>query len=144
MVGAIMTVQLIVTDAPEPADDEAIVKGIVQFNTGAVGPSGGRPLAVLIRNAEGVTIGGLWGRTGYEWLFVQLLVVPEELRGTGIGRDVMARAETEARARGCRGIWLDTFSFQARGFYEKQGFTVFGQLDDYPAGHQRFFLQKRL
>jgi len=55
----------------------------------------------------------------------------------------MLRAEAEARARGCIGIWLNTFSFQARGFYEKLGFTLIGQIDDYPVGHQRFFLQKR-
>jgi GNAT superfamily N-acetyltransferase len=144
MVGATMTVQLIVSDAPEAADREAIVTGLIQFNTMQAGPSGGQPLAILIKDVEGTTIGGLWGRTGYDWLFVELLHVPEALRGTGVGRDVMAQAEIEARARNCRGIWLDTFSFQALGFYEKLGFVKFGQIDDYPAGHQRFFLQKRL
>ena len=138
-----MQTDLILTDAPQPADREAIVAGIIAFNRAATGRADGKPLAVLIRDAEGATVGGLLGRTGLDWLYVELLYVPDGLRGTGAGRDVMQRAEVEARARGCRGIWLDTFSFQARGFYEKLGFTSFGQLDDYPAGHQRFFMQKR-
>jgi hypothetical protein len=52
-------------------------------------------------------------------------------------------AEDEARALGCVGVWLDTFSFQARGFYERHGYEVFGTLDEFPAPHQRFFLRKR-
>jgi len=84
------------------------------------------------------------GRTWLGWLYVELLYVPDGLRGGGLGRDLMLRAEAAARARGCTGIWLNTFSFQARGFYEKLGFTLIGQIDDCPVGHQRFFLQKRL
>ena len=56
----------------------------------------------------------------------------------------MQAAEEVARERGCIGMWLDTFSFQARGFYVKPGFTVFGTIDDYPIGHRRFYLSKRL
>jgi len=56
----------------------------------------------------------------------------------------MEQAETIAREAGCTGIWLDTYEFQARGFYEKLGYTLFGTLDDYPVGQRRFFMQKRL
>ena len=55
----------------------------------------------------------------------------------------MLEAERIARANGCVGIWLDTYEFQARGFYEKLGFEVFGSLKDHPVGHRRFFLRKR-
>ena len=64
-------------------------------------------------------------------------------RGGGTGTTLMRRAEEIARQRDCIGMWLDPYSFQARGFYEKLGFTVFGQVDDHPPGEQRFFLQKR-
>jgi ribosomal protein S18 acetylase RimI-like enzyme len=57
---------------------------------------------------------------------------------------LMREAEAVARENGCTGIWLDTFSFQAPGFYEKLGYTVFGTLADYPPGHSRFFLHKTL
>src|SRR5579859_2075713 len=136
--------KLVVTDLPDAADREAIVTGLIRFNQEATGAAPSRSLAVLLKQADGTTAGGLLGRTWGGWLYVELLYVPDAARGTGLGRALMARAEAEARARGCRGIWLDTFSFQARGFYEKLGFTVIGRLDDYPPGHQRFFLQKRL
>ncbi len=82
--------------------------------------------------------------TSFRHLFVELLFVPDSMRRAGIGRQVLRAAEEEAARRGCVGVWLDTFSFQARGFYERLGYTVFGTLDDYPPGHNRFFLEKRL
>jgi hypothetical protein len=54
------------------------------------------------------------------------------------------RAEREALARGCKHAWLDTYEFQARGFYEKLGYRCFGELDDYPTGFSRYFMQKAL
>jgi ribosomal protein S18 acetylase RimI-like enzyme len=56
----------------------------------------------------------------------------------------MQQAEAIAREAGCAGIWLDTYEFQARGFYERLGFTLFGTLPDHPVGQRRFFLMKRL
>jgi len=86
----------------------------------------------------------MWGATVYGWLFTQLLVVPEHLRGGGIGKELMMQAEREAISRGCHSAWLDTFEFQARGFYEKLGYVSFGELQNYPIGFSRFFLQKSL
>jgi ribosomal protein S18 acetylase RimI-like enzyme len=54
----------------------------------------------------------------------------------------MNEAEAEAIHRGCRGAWLDTFSFQARGFYERLGYSIFGTIENFPPGHRRFFLKK--
>jgi hypothetical protein len=54
----------------------------------------------------------------------------------------MNEAEAEAIRRGCRGAWLDTFSFQARGFYERPGYSIFGTIENFPPGHRRFFLKK--
>jgi ribosomal protein S18 acetylase RimI-like enzyme len=71
-------------------------------------------------------LGGLWGSTAYSYLHIELLYLPEDLRGARLGRRLMAQAEVEAIQRRCRGVWLDTFSFQARGFYERLGYTVFG------------------
>jgi GNAT superfamily N-acetyltransferase len=76
-------------------------------------------------------------------LFIRYLWVSDSLRGRGIGRELMAGAEAHALERGCHSAWLDTFSFQAPGFYPRLGYTVFGELD-YPPGHKRIFLQKRL
>jgi ribosomal protein S18 acetylase RimI-like enzyme len=80
----------------------------------------------------------------FSYLHVDLLFVPENMRRAGIGRRLLTDAEAESLRRGCHAVWLDTFSFQARGFYERLGYTVYGTLEDYPAGHSRFFLTKRL
>ncbi|MFD1704252.1 GNAT family N-acetyltransferase [Methylopila henanensis] len=138
-----MTPDLVLTDAAGAEDRDAILRELIAFNDATVGPSGARPLAVLLRDPETAgTVGGLWGRTSFDWLYVELLVVPERLRGAGFGRALLDRAEREARARGCAGIWLDTFDFQARGFYEKLGFEVFGSISGHPRGRERFFLRK--
>jgi GNAT superfamily N-acetyltransferase len=100
-------------------------------------------LVLLLRDADGTIRGGLLGYTHWNWLFVSHLWVHEPLRGRGLGRELLGRAEAEAAARGCRNAHLDTFSFQARDFYESRGYVVFGTLDDYPPGHSRYFLQKR-
>ena len=123
---------------------EAVLAPLRAFNIAQAGDPRIRPVAILVSNDDGASEGGLWGRIGYDWLFVELLVVPEAARGFGLGRQLMEEAEKIAREAGCTGIWLDTYEFQARGFYEKLGYTLFGTLEDYPAGQRRFFLQKRL
>ena len=139
-----MAPKIVVTDTPDQAAYDAILAGIVAYNEGQAGPSGHRPLAVLVKGEDGKVLGGLWGATHWQWLFVHLLWLPETLRRAGLGRDLLCRAAAEAVTRGCGNVWLDTYSFQARGFYEKLGYTAFGTLDDYPPGQRRYFLQKRL
>ena len=129
------------------ADEEvrkAIAAPLVRFNESHAGPSGSRPLVIEVRDAEGAIVGGLWGTTAFGWLFTQLLVVPEQSRGQGLGQRLMAMAETEATKRGCHSAWLDTFEFQARGFYEKIGYTCFATLPDFPKGSSRYFMRKEL
>ena len=131
---------------PDPSQDDmaAIVAPLVEHNRQQAPPPNHQPLALLLRDAGGNTVGGLWGRSGYDWLFIDYLAVPLEGRGKGVGTALIQKAELIAIERGCIGIWLDTFQFQARGFYEKLGYTVFGKLDDYPSGSARYFLQKRI
>jgi len=140
-----MKPDIIVTDDPAVADRAAVLDGLIAYNDSRVGPSPLVPLAVLLRDARnGDTIGGLYSYFLYDWLYVELLIVPESWRGVGLGTELMRRAEAKAIERGCAGIWLNTFSFQARGFYEKLGYQVFGVLDDNPRGAQRFFMRKLL
>ena len=135
--------ELLLTDAPDLQAREVIAAGLGGFNTARAGPGELRRLCVLIREGDAVT-GGLWAVTSYGWLFTELLFVPEGLRGQGLGARILGQAEAEARARGCTGAWLDTFEFQARGFYERLGYEVFGRIDDYPTGAARYFLKKAL
>lgn len=140
-----MSFDVLVTETPTAADRDAILAPLVAYNDSRAGPSGFKPLACLLRDAPGgKTIGGLWARSVYDWLYVELLTVPEPLRGRGVGSDLMRRAEEVAMQRGCVGVWLDTYGFQARAFYQKLGYEVFGIIEDHPRGSQRIFLRKRL
>lgn len=134
---------IVTPDIPTDADRDAILAVLTAYNSAHAPSIRREPLALLIKDAQDETIGGLWGRSAYDWMFVEYLAVPEALRGQAVGTDLMQRAERIARDRGCVGIWLDTFAFQARGFYEKLGFTVFGTIPDYPVGSARHFLAKR-
>jgi GNAT superfamily N-acetyltransferase len=135
--------QIVLSQKPSREDRAAILQPLTQFNRAQGGPANWKRMAVLIKDAEGQTTGGLIGHTGYGWLFIELMFVPEALRKTGVGREVIGAALDHARAQGCVGAWVDTFSFQARGFYEKLGFRLFGELPNYPVG-PRYFLQREL
>jgi GNAT superfamily N-acetyltransferase len=130
---------------PDPALRDAILKPLVDYNFSKVGQRPLTTFALFIREpGSDEIVGGLWARSFFDWAFVELLFVPEAMRGSGLGQSLLAEAEALARTRGCIGIYLDTFSFQARGFYEKQGYGLFGTLDNYPDDEKRFFLSKRL
>ena len=141
-----MIPKITLTDAPTPEMRKAIVEPLVEFNHRRIGkPETYRPLAILLSPPESDEIlGGLYGVTAFSYLHVDLLFVPESMRGLGIGRKLMTQAEAEAVRRGCHAVSLNTFSFQARGFYERLGYSVFGTLDDCPPGHRRFYLTKLL
>ena len=136
---------LTISRAPaSEADLDTVFRGLRAHNDARVGAPGYSALHVLLRDEEGEVRGGLAGDVYLGWLFIRYLWVAEEHRGGGWGERLLHEAEDEARSRGCRAIWLDTFTFQAPGFYRRLGYLEFGRLDDYPAGHARHFLWKPL
>src|SRR5215469_5656492 len=139
-----MVPEITMTDAPDEEAKAFILDPLSEFNEARSGARMNyQPLAIFLSDPEtGAIVGGMWGESYLSYLFINLFFIPESLRGAGLGRRLMAQAEEEALRRGCRGVWLDTFSWQARGFYEKLGYSVFGTIDDHPPGHQRFFLKK--
>lgn len=139
-----MTVTVQLKHQATEADRQIIFHLLEGYNASQAGPEPELPLAVLIHDDDGAIVGGLWGLTYYRWLFIELLFVPETLRHLGLGKQLMQEAEAEAVRRSCHGVWLDTFTFQARPFYEKLGYKVFGHVPDYPPGHIRWFMLKRL
>lgn len=139
-----MTLRITIPESPSEAVRDAILAPLRAYNVSHGGDPRLRPVAILLTDDAGAPVGGLWGKCVYDWLFVELLAVPSQHRGAGHGEALMTRAEEIARSHGCIGIWLDTYEFQARGFYEKLGFEPFGTLDDHPIGQKRFFLRKRL
>jgi ribosomal protein S18 acetylase RimI-like enzyme len=102
------------------------------------------PLSVILRTENGEIVGGLLGNTNMEWFHIEILAVSQSLRGLGFGSKLLQAGEAAAKEKGCRFAFLNTFSYQAPEFYKKYGYTVFGTLDHFPAGHQRIFMQKIL
>ena len=92
-----------------------------------------------ITDPDGKVHAGLVGRTAWGWLRIDAVWVSSERRGKGIGRQLIHRAEQIAKSRGCHGVHLDTFGFQAPGFYSRLGYETFGQLEDYPDEPHIFF-----
>ena len=137
-------VEVALAENPSPDDRAAILRGLVAFNDQRFGASDIRPLAVLLRDEAGETVGGLWGRTTYGWLYVELLFVPEGLRGQGFGACLLAEAESAAAGRGAQNGWIDCFGEENRAFYERCGYEVFGALPGMPPGETRYFLKKGL
>jgi GNAT superfamily N-acetyltransferase len=134
---------LSVEDKPPPADRNAIDRALTVFNRQFLRNHSWARIGVFVRNDAGKVRAGLDGEVYAGWLFVRNLWVHADLRRRGIGRELMGQAERRALTLGCHSAWLDTWSFQAPGFYQRLGYEVFGTLD-YPPDHRRFFLKKRL
>jgi GNAT superfamily N-acetyltransferase len=135
------TIQL--EDTPASQDVEFVYAALYAYNRQYASEDEYKRLCLFIRDEANTIVGGLLGETAWGWLHVSILWISEQLRGQGYGSHLLALAEAEALRRGCYGSHLDTLSFQALPFYQKYGYTLFGQLDDFPAGHIRYFLYKR-
>lgn len=89
-------------------------------------------------------IGGASGWIQYQWYFLDQLWINEKYRKHQIGSSIIKKIENVAKENKCIGIRTETWSFQARGFYEKNGFEVFAELNDCPPGAIEYFLKKNL
>jgi GNAT superfamily N-acetyltransferase len=120
----------IVKAASPEALRATVEASLEQFMTVQVGKPVREPFALaIIDDDPNRPIGGLWAMSLWGSFYVNVVFVPDAMRGEGLGTDLLAQAETEARVRGCWHMWLDTYDFEARPFYERLGFEVFGQLE---------------
>jgi GNAT superfamily N-acetyltransferase len=134
-----------VDENPDEAARDLILALLDEDNASKAGRREGGDFAVLLRDpATGDVVGGLWGIDDFGWAFITYLYVPPVLRGRRIGETLMREAEAIARRRGMVGLWLNTFDFQARGFYEKLGYSLFATLESADDAAGQFFLKKRL
>ena len=134
-------------DNAHPDNIQLVLDGLSAYNRSQIGVDAGdtlKSLNLFVRANDGTILGGLLGATAWDWLHISILWLHEDLRGQDLGSDLMRMAEAEALKRGCHSVFVDTMSFQALPFYEKLGYTVWGQLDDFPPGHTRYFLKKQL
>ena len=131
-------------DRPTKQETDYVRRSLEEFNNQRVGADGHTPLALVEYGEDGSVIGGILGGTYWGWMYVDILWVQEDHRKKGIGFKLLQAAEEEARRRGCHHVHLDTMSWQAPGFYQKQGYSVVGILPDVPTGNQKYLLQKAL
>lgn len=140
--------------APTESDLEEIKSGLRNFNRNFIPQSKFRALGIFVEDEKGNKQAGIVAETVGNWMYIQMLWVDESLRGKDVGTQLIVEAEEEAKARGCRYSLVDTFSFQARPFYERMGYHMQMALEDYiadsrapedaPSTHTRFFLTKSL
>jgi GNAT superfamily N-acetyltransferase len=138
-----MPLKIVRSSEPE-AVRLAVEPMLERFMTERAGPPVREPFALALLDPDGRTVGGLFGLSLWGSFHVHVVFVPESLRGRGLGADLLRQAEAEARRRGCRHMWLDTYAFEARPFYERLGFAVFGQLDGPGPIFPRYFMRKVL
>ncbi|HHF7367816.1 TPA: GNAT family N-acetyltransferase [Legionella bozemanae] len=123
--------------------DKIIRDGIVNFNAPFTGTKPER-YSIYAKDSEGNIIGGAIVYAHINSVYVDVLWVSEEYRGLGIGAGLLRSVETEAIKRGIPASTLDTFSFQAEGFYLKQGYQHLGTIKNYLEGHDRIYFRKQL
>lgn len=130
-------------DEVNPADFEALVEGVRRHNFAQMGEERSLPLAALASDEFGQLQGGVAGRTIYRQFLIDVLWVAEAQRGSGLGRRLLALAESQARLRGCLAAQVGTLAFQAPDFYQKLGFEIVGKVEGVAQSPDRFFLLKR-
>ncbi|MCG9728246.1 GNAT family N-acetyltransferase [Shewanella sp. Isolate13] len=138
-----MTVKVDVLHNEDLSVFDALVDGVRQHNFAHMGPETSKPLAVVAHDDSGKLIGGVAGRTIYDNFLINVVWVDENARGSGLGRDLMQRAEIEAKQRDCTMAQVDTLSFQAPVFYQKLGFEIIGTVPSTAKSPERYFLLKK-
>ena len=132
----------------EPLPSETLTRfltdNVISWNFARTGVTAWHPIGYFLKNARGEWLGGLTGYIWGGWMHVNFLWVTESLRHRGQGSRLMDAAEAFAQEHRCHGVTLETHSFQAPEFYLKRGYEVFGTLEDWPPGHSKHFLRKRL
>ena len=108
-------------------------------------PAGEDPksLNFVIKNSDGQVIAGITALFFRFISYVDILWVDQAYRGQGLGTMLYYKVEQEARKLGATLIHLETLEFQAKDFYLKLGFEIYGVLEDFPPGHVKYSLKKK-
>lgn len=141
-----LTMDYQVTSETKPSDNDlrVLLNGLHDYNTQHSGGGEAEYLSIFLRDESGAVVAGIYGWTAYGWLRIDVLWVQENLRGQGLGKQLLAAAEAEGIRRGCQFATLDSFSFQAPEMYKKLGYSEFGMLDKIAGNQTWHFLKKDL
>lgn len=135
---------LVISTSDNDNGHHELGRKLIDYNSSQFGTMTILPLLLSLRDGKGELRAGLSGKIFYQWLTIDLLWVADDLRGQGHGSALLKKAEKEARDRACTDAWVDTIGLRSLGFYEKNGYSVWGALPDYPPGHKRTFFRKSL
>ena len=133
-----------------PSDEEVryglpLGRRLREFNYKHIGEySESQVIWLNAKDSNGIAIGGIRGTVHMYWLRIEFLWVDDAFRGAGVGSKLLAEAETRARELGAKHVGLETFEWQAPGFYRKQGYMKAARLDDYVDGRYLAFMRKAL
>jgi len=132
-----------ISTEPTPEELKKLDECLEDYNVKKTGIDDAKAIGLTVYDVE-TLIGGLNGVTSFGWLYIETIWLDEAYRHRGIGKQLLQDAENEAVKRGCKFACLTSFTFQAKPFYEKYGYEVFGQLDNYPEGEKMYFMRKSL
>lgn len=127
-----------------PEDKQVILEGMLAYHASQGHPRHTETFSIIMKDQDGHTRGCVVVSFLWNGMEIQSLWVDESFRRQGYGRKLMAAAEAEAIKRGCLLSYTNTFTWQAPGFYEKLGYSIYGKLDDFPVGNTLFYFSKRL
>lgn len=128
-------------------DREFIRNKVIEHNGASLPEEQKSPkegISFIARDENGEIIGGVTGTAYWGHMHIDFLWVDPEVRGQRIAEQLMQQMEEYSRTQNYSLMVVETFSFQAPGFYRKQGFQEFGVLEDHPKGHSKHFFEKRL
>ena len=140
-----MDCEITFEEKPSDEDLKILKKGLAAYGDPIFGPTSVTDVTYFLRDEDGIIVGGVHGNYGsFGWMYIDTLWVSEQLRGVGYGTRMLDIIEGVGIENGAANAYLNTFSFQAPEFYKKRGYTVFAELEDFPIGHSRIFMRKRL
>ena len=138
----------IIRESSSEKEADLIVDRIVEYNLSKVHGKQEVPLLSInrvIEDTNGEIIAGILSKM-YCWncIYIDALWVKEEYRKDKLGTKLLKEIEKIAKEKDCHLFHLDTFDFQAKDFYIKHGYEIFGVLDQCPENHKRYFMKKSI
>ncbi len=135
--------EVLIDYTPNEADNAVVREGLIKCYEAKFGERD-KPFSIFLKNDSGKVLGGIQAFRDTESVYIDAICVDENLQKQGYGTKLLRAVEQEAIKNGCVFSLVDTWDFQAEGFYLKYGYERIGELKNYWHGHSKIFLRKKL